>query len=127
MSVIGLWSGKNYLKHAVMTPDAMGKPNTSDGGLGFFTTKIVLHNLGYRPLVRAYYDPNSNGSIFPMMEQFSGVTAGASSESPLDAVVPFYFFVDDVATTSVTFRTYGGSSLSGTFPFYYRIYIDPTL
>lgn len=127
MSVVGLWSGKNYLRHAIMTTDVMNKPNTSDGGIGFFSTKTISHNLGYRPLVRAYYDPNGNGGIFPMMEQFNGASAGASSESPLNTVAPFYFFVDDISTTDVVFRTYGGSSLGGTFSFYYRVYRDPTL
>lgn len=131
MSVVGLWSGKNYLKHAFVDTTTMSKPDTTDGGLGFFSLKTIVHNLGYRPLVRAYYDPNSDGSIFPMVGQFSGAGAGLSSDSPFDTrippIVPFSFFIDDVTTTTVVFRTYGTSSLSGTFSFYYRIYIDPTL
>lgn len=128
---IGIWSGKNVLKHAFIEPDTMEKPNTTDGGLGFFSTKTITHNLGYKPLVRAYYDPDSNGSIFPTVGQFNGASGGLSSDSPFDvrvpSVVPFSFFVDDVTTTTVIFRTYGGSSLGGTFPFYYRIYRDPEI
>ncbi len=129
MSVVGIWSGKNVLKHAFINSTTMNKPDTSDGGLGFFSTKTIVHDFGYKPLVRAYYDPNSDGSIFPTVGQFGGVSGGLTSDSPLDIriipVVPFSFFIDDVTTTTVVFRTYGGSSLGGTFPFYYRIYRDP--
>lgn len=133
MAVVGIWSGKNYLKHAVAGSDTMGKPDTSDGGLGFFSTKTVVHNLGYIPLVRAYYDPDNDGKIFPTIGQFSGSGVGLSTTSPFFGVpafadvVPFCFFVDEVTTTTVVLRTYSTGSLSGTFPFYYRIYIDPTL
>ncbi len=131
MSVIGIWSGKNVLKHAFMASDTMNKPNTTDGGLGFFSSKTIVHDLGYVPLVRAYYDPNANGSVFPSVGQFSGTLGGLSVDSPINArspaLVPFSFFIDEVTTTSVVFRTYHTSGLAGTFPFYYRIYIDPTL
>jgi hypothetical protein len=124
MSVVGLWSGKNYLKYAVSNPDTMSKPGTTDGLLGYFSTKTILHNLGYRPLVRVHYDPNSNGGIFPANGQGRQDT---TNTSPLASVVPFWLYVDDVDTTTITLRTYSSSPLAGTFTFYYRIYIDPTL
>jgi hypothetical protein len=127
MSVVGLWSGKNYLKHAFVGTETMNKPNTSDGGIGFFSTKVVVHNLGYVPLVKAFYDPDSSGALFPTIGQFSGATAGANWSSPLRFVAPFMLFTDEITATQVTFRTYGEISLGGTFSFYYRIYVDPTL
>lgn len=124
MSVVGIWSGKNVLKQAFIDSDTMDKPNTSDGALGFFSSKVIDHNLGYRPLVRVHYDPNGDGSIFPANGQGQAVT---SNTSPLSAVVPFWLYVDDVTTTNITLRTFNSSSLGGTFTFYYRIYRDPTV
>lgn len=131
MSIVGIWSGKNVLKHAFIDSDTMNKPDTSDGGLGYFSTKTIVHDLGYRPLVRAYYDPDNDGTIYPTVGQFNGASGGLSSTSPLDSrappLVPFSFFVDDVTTTTVVFRTYDDSANVGTFTFYYRIYIDPEI
>lgn len=126
MSIVGIWSGKNVLKHALSGPTTMDKPNISDGGLGFYSTKTITHNLGYRPLVRAYYDPDSNGTLYPLIGQFAGASSGPSTTSPLDlTVVPFWLFVQDVTTTTVEFRTYDTASNVGSFSFYYRIYRDP--
>jgi len=124
MSTVGIWSGKNVLKHALSDSDTMDKPNTSDGFLGYFSTKVITHNLGYVPLVRVSYDPDSDGSIFPANGQ--GRVESTSNRSPLQTVAPFWFYVDDVTTTTFTLRTYKTSQLSGTFPFYYRVYKDPS-
>lgn len=124
MSTVGLWSGKNVLKHAYMDSGTMNKPSTSDGGLGFFSTATIDHNLGYRPLVKIHYDPDSNGKIFPTNGQGR---VQISNNSPLSAIVPFWLYVDDITTTNITLRTYSSGSLGGTFNYYYRIYIDPTL
>lgn len=124
MSIVGIWSGKNVLKHAFIDTDTMNKPNTSDGGLGFFSTKTITHNLGYRPIVRIHYDPDSNGSVLPAIGQGR---VNVNSTSPLDAVAPFWLYVDDITTSIITLRTYNSSSLAGTFTFYYRIYRDPTV
>src|SRR6185436_11946489 len=113
---------KNILKHAMSGSDTMSKPSTNDGFLGFFSTKTITHNLGYRPLVRIYYDPDSDGSIYPANGQ--GRVASTTNQSPLQTVVPFWLYVDDITTTTVVLRTYKTSSLGGTFTFYYRIYKD---
>lgn len=126
MSIVGLWSGKNYLKHAVEEPLTMDKPSSADGFGNFFSSILVSHNLGYLPLTKGYYDPNNNGTIYPLVGQFAGVD-GVSSDSPLIDVVPFSFFVYEVTTTTVTFRTFSTSSIAGTFPIYIRVYIDPSL
>lgn len=126
MAVVGIWSGKNYLKHALAAPATMSKPSSADGFGAFTSTSVIAHNLGYEPLVRGYYDPNSDSTIYPLIGQYLG-GAGLTSESPLLTVAPFAFFVDDVTTTTVTFRTYSSGSIAGTFTYYYRIYIDPTL
>lgn len=123
MSVVGLWSGKNYLKHAVAGVATVNKPNTDDGsGSLFFSTHSVTHNLGYEPLVRCAFDGNNDGTIYPAIDQ----RGNAGSVANL-AGLPFAVFVDDITTTDVTFRAEWGSSLAGTFPLYYKIYIDPTL
>lgn len=129
MSVVGIWSGKNVLKHAFSDSDTMDKPNTLSG-LSYFSTKTILHDLGYVPLVRVYYDPDNDGKIFPCIGERS-----ETSDSPLagpgavlgSGVAPFWLYVDDVTTTAFTLRTLWSSSLGGTFPFYYRVYRDPTL
>lgn len=126
MSTVGLWSGKNYLKHAFATSTTMDKPSTSDG-TNFFSTKTITHNLGYRPLVRAYYDPSANGAILPMIGQKDTVSYSPLSPFLGSGVAPFWFFIDDITTTTVVFRTLHTSSLAGTFTFYYRIYIDPEI
>lgn len=122
---VGIWSGKNVLKHAFIDSDTMNKPDTNDGFLGYFSTKTITHNLGYRPLVRVYYDPNANGTLFPTNGQ--GRADTAVKTPPLSAVVPFCLYVDDITTTTITLRTYNFTQLAGTFTFYYRIYRDPTV
>lgn len=121
MSIVGLWSGKNYLKHAVAQPGTMNRPGTADGAGAYFSTTSVSHNLGYVPLVRLAYDPDGDGTIYPAIGQ-----KGASSVS--SPGVSFDCFVDDITATAVSIRAeHFGSALAGTFTYYIRIYVDPTL
>jgi len=130
MSIIGIWSEKNNLKHYEMATATMTRPNTADGFGGFFSTSTVVHDLGYIPLVRAYFDPLGDGTIYPSIGQYIATT-GADSSSPLftagSVVAPFMFFASNITTTTVTFTVYGFSGSAATFDYYYRIYLDPTL
>lgn len=121
MSIVGLWSGKNYLKHANMGTVSMSKPGILAGAL-YTSTYVVVHNLGYEPLVRAAFDGDNDGTIYPAVDQRGNAGAQAAIFG-----APFGLFIDDITTTTVTFRAEWGTALAGTFPLYYRIYIDPTL
>jgi hypothetical protein len=94
----------------------MDKPATPSG-FNYVSSLTITHNLGYVPLVRAFYDPDSIGTIYPVNGQSGTQTAGPTS-------LPFWFYIDDITSTQVIFKCEGFSLLSGTFPIYYRIYLD---
>jgi hypothetical protein len=113
-------SRKNYLKQFMQGSVAMNKPNTLAAGT-YSSSHTITHNLGYRPLVRAWYDPENLGTIFPVNSQRGELY------SPIYALgtVDFVFFIDEITTTTVTFRAEDNASHSSTFTMYYKIYIDP--
>lgn len=119
-------SRKNYLKVFMKDGPTIDRPATLDGTFNeYYTTYTVDHDLGYRPLVRAWYDPDGSGMKFPM----NGQKFFAASEFYFQQDVEFMFYVDDITTTSVTFRAAresGDGALTGTFQFWYKIYLDPT-
>jgi len=119
-------SRKNYLKQILSGWQTMDKPNLTDALMAKrFSEYTVTHNLGYRPIVRAWYDPNGTGQRFPL----NGQRTADISQFYL-VIVPFQFYARDITTTSVTFRadnyTVDGS-FTGTFRFFYSIYADPSL
>jgi hypothetical protein len=114
-------SRKNYLKQYMQGSATMDKPASLSGGI-YSTSYTLTHNLGYRPLARAWYDPTGAGLIFPVNSQRGELY------SPLFAMgtVPFVFFVDEITTTTVVLRAEDDGSNAGTFTFYYKLYLDPT-
>lgn len=119
-------SRSNYLKQYLQGSFQMNKPATADPNWDvYYSTYTLTHDLGYKPLVRAWYDYTNDGTYFPMHGQ------------PGDAYSALYFFhtpitlmTFSITNTEVVFRadigTADGGPLSGTFPVYYKIYLDPT-
>lgn len=104
----------------------MAEPATLDATFNeYYTETTVVHNLGYRPLVRAWYEPNGDGMIFPA----TGQKWLYSSTFYLGGDVPFLFYATEITDTLVTFRasiaTLDGGPFAGTFNYHYKIYIDP--
>lgn len=126
MSIVGIWSDKNNLKHYIQDTASMNRPNTADGFGNFFSTSTIVHNLGYRPLIRVYYDPLGTGTYYPLIGQYVSAS-GVGSNSPLVSVAPFILFADTVTETSIGLVAWDTGSNAGTFDYYYRVYIDPTL
>lgn len=115
-------SRRNYLKQFEQGSAEMEKPDTLISGL-YQSTYTITHNLGYRPLVRAWYDPDGSGTIYPL----NGQNNELYSELYATGEVPFMFFVDEITDTYVTFMAEDEASNTGTFTFYYKIYLDPTV
>lgn len=110
-------SKKNYLKHSVSEEDIIDKPVTLNANFNYEGSKTITHDLGYIPLVRAWYDPNDNGTIHPMNGQ-SGVRTDGFG------LTDFWFYIDEITETTITFKTESVDQLSGTCPFWYKIYLD---
>lgn len=116
-------SRKNYLKIGFQDAVPLERPRTLDSTYGAYVTEYtVTHNLGYRPLVRAWYDAASDGEIFNLNGQKFG---GWSSIYPFQ--VDFKLYVDEITTTTVRFRAdrdQPDGALSDNFILYYKIYLD---
>ena len=110
-------SDKNYLKLAAFQPATMNKPSTPNAYFNYESSLTITHNLGYIPLVRAYYDYNNAGTIYPCTGQAGVRTAFGPS-------LDYWFYIDEITTTTVTFKAEDVSSRSGTFTIYYKIYYD---
>lgn len=111
-------SNKNYLKLRDVKAEIMSKPNVLNPvTFNYEGTFTVFHNLGYIPLVRAWYNYNNTDVIMPTNGQ-AGVRTG------FGPTVDYWFYIDDITTSSVTFKSEDFSSRSGTFTFYYKIYYD---
>lgn len=110
-------SDKNYMKLASFEPDTMDRPNTLNALFNYESSKTITHNLGYIPLVRAYYDHNDAGTIMPVTGQSGLQTAFGPS-------LDYWFYIDEITTTTVTFKAEDLDLSSGTFTFYYKIYRD---
>ena len=115
--MITLTSQKNYMKHFAFESASMAKPATLNADFNYESSFVVTHNLGYIPLVRAYYDQNASGVILPCTGQQGVQTA-------FGPTVNFWFWVDNITTTTVTFKCEDFFSHSGVFTFYYKIYYD---
>lgn len=126
MSGVAFDSRKNYLKIFDQDSTTMNRPATLDGTyFVYYTEATINHNLGYTPIVRAWYSPSSDNTYYPVNGQKSNVF-GLSYHT----TAGFTFFIDEITATTVRFRAErdsGAGSLSGTFTFYYKIYVDPTL
>lgn len=122
MSGIAFDSRKNYLKIAdpegvkkIVTP----KPSTADF-LTFFSTVTINHNLGYRPMVRAWFSPGNNDTWYPMDGEYDSFT-------DIMGVAGMNLYVQEITTTTVTFRAQALSSMAGqNYTLAYKIYLDPT-
>lgn len=114
-------SRKNYLKIFDQDTVSVAKPDTADGTAygGFYSTTTIQHDLGYRPIVRAWFSPDSNDTWYPMY----GARGYAPGGNTLDA--DFECFISDITTASVTFRTWRATATSGSFSLHYKIYQDP--
>lgn len=66
MSNFQFISTRNYMKrHSSSGSDTMLGPNTSRFFGSYYTRDYeVEHNLGYKPLFRAYYEPFRDGRVF---------------------------------------------------------------
>jgi len=113
---ISFVTNKNYMKHALRGETTMDKPDTLSGGF-YTSSKTISHSLGYRPLVRAYFDIDSDGTWYPPNGQRDTQTTGATS-------MPFWFFVDSITTSAFTLRAESFSEESGTMPVHYIVYRD---
>lgn len=126
MSNIQFDSAKNYLKQYLQDSIAIDKPATADPNWDvYYSTVTLTHDLGYKPLVRAWYDYENNGTYFPMHGQ-----AGDAYSALYFFHTPVTCFIYEITDTTVTFRTeiatVDGGPLSGSFPIYYKVYLDPT-
>lgn len=120
-------SEKNYLKASTSDTQVipMNKPNTFESSAFIYSSTLpVSHNLGYIPLIRAWYSPSNNTYRYPTVGFYDG--NGTLSDLCLNGIVPFDCGVYDITTTTVTFKAISSSSFSGTFNLYYKIYLDPT-
>lgn len=68
MSVEQLFtSSKNYLKrHPSSGSTSMAAPTVLNGATSLYENILTIkHNLGYVPMVRVYYEPFTNGRVYP--------------------------------------------------------------
>lgn len=118
---------KNYLKQFLRGSMTINRPATLDSTFNeYYTEATIAHNLGYEPLVRAWYDPDGSGMLYPM----EGQKFFAASVFYFEGDVEFMFYAVDITDTQVVFRAArqsGDGALTGQFTFYYKIYLDPTV
>lgn len=127
MSNAAFDSRRNYLKQFLQGSATINKPQTHDATFSeYYTETTITHDLGYVPLVRAWYDPDGSGMLFPA----NGQKFIAASVFYFEGDVPFMFYAVDITTTAVTFRAavedFAGA-MGGTFTFHYKVYIDPAV
>lgn len=115
----------NYLKQFDTATITIDRPATLENTnfFEYYTEHTVSHNLGYRPLVRCWYEPDNDGVIYPE----NGQQGFNQSLLYLANEVEFMFYVHEVTTTDVTFRAardQADGAMSGTFTAHYKIYLD---
>jgi hypothetical protein len=127
MTNVAFDSSKNYLKQGFSGTVTLNKPATLDTpNDAYMTEYTITHNLGIIPLVRAWYEPDSDGVIFPVNGQKKFGTPILYNGGDID----FFFFVDEITTSTVKLRAeryQSDGSLGGTFIAHYRIYLDPAV
>lgn len=111
-------TNKNLLKRDTSSGTAtIDAPATASGYGTFVTSYTVNHNLGYIPLVRAYYEPVDNGEIYPV----SGYRIGGTNIGiAVNGVIAFM----EISTTQLTIRLESNTSKTGTREIYWVIYKD---
>lgn len=119
-------SRNNYLKIFMQGSGTLARPATLDAGNAEYYSEVTItHNLGYIPLVRAWYEPAGDGMKYAM----NGQKRIAASEIYIQDDVEFMFYADSITDTTVTFRAAresGDGALTDTFTYWYKIYIDPS-
>jgi hypothetical protein len=116
-------SNRNYMKRdASSGSSTMAAPTTSAyGGYIYITNKTITHNLGFIPVLRAYYEPFGDGVIWPAM----GQRLSQSVVNPLNTAVTGPGLICWPTTTTLTLQLfYGTNHLTGPFPVYWVIYKD---
>lgn len=124
-------SRKNYLKQFMQGEVVIDKPATNDGTFfEYYTEHTINHNLGYVPLVRAWYDPENDGIKYPASGQKGVQISLWYTYFTAILQTDFIFCINEVTDTTVTFRALrnvGDGAMTGTFSFWYKIYLDPSL
>jgi len=109
---------KDYLKrHPASGSTTVAAPSVQAAWFNYVTTYTVPHNLGYIPLVRVYYEPYSNGKIYPATgSRISGFGPGLSYGD----IICLW----EIDNSNLTIYVESANSHTGTVPIYWVIYWD---
>lgn len=119
---LSLTGKKNYLKRATSSGTAsINAPATATpwvGGTDFYTEYSVIHDLGYVPEVRVYFENSAtDGKIYPAGGRRNGGTyAGLAANS-----IICLWTVDE---TVLTITLESNTSKTGVRNIYFVIYLD---
>lgn len=117
MSGFKFTTTKNYLKRDASTGTAtVSAPSTLVSGL-YRTEYTIVHDLGYVPLVRVYFESEDNDVIFPACG--STVAGFAPGIAVGDTLCTF-----EVTTTTLVVILFASSSQTGSRDIYWVIYKD---
>lgn len=107
---------KNYLKRSPLSGHTtITGPNVATGWATFESSQTITHGLGYVPLVRVYYDPFNNGKLFtPVGDRLVG---GQPYSNNIGCIVR-------VNTTNLIIYLSASSSVGGSVPIYWVIYLQ---
>ncbi len=111
-------SRKNYLKrHPVSGSTSIPAPATFATWANYVSTFTVNHNLGYVPQVRVYYEPYSDGKVYPAIgDRLTGTGPGINYND----IICLW----EVDSTNLTIYLESASSETGTVPIYWVVYLD---
>ena len=120
MSVQQLFtSSKNYLKrHPKSGSATIASPSTLNGATFLYESKLIIpHGLSYIPMVRVYYEPYTNGRVYPATgTRVSGAGPGLAYGDIM--------CLWEIDSTNLTISLESVNSQTGTRTVYWVIYWD---
>jgi hypothetical protein len=112
-------SDKNYLKrHPSSGQTTVASPSTLNGSTFLYEKVITIpHSLGYVPMIRVYYEPYTNGAVWPATgSRVSGAGAGLAYGDIM--------CLWEVDSTNLTISLESVNSQTGSREVYWVIYWD---
>lgn len=111
-------SEKNVLKrHPISGSMNAAAPSTLSAWSNYVSTAVIPHNLGYVPRVRVYYEPFSNGKVYPATgRRLSGTGPGLGASD-----VMCLWELDE---NNLTIYLESTVSKTTAVPIYWVVYLD---
>lgn len=119
---LSLLGRKNVLKRSSLSGNvSVAAPSTVSAWLNRVTTTVILHNLGYIPMVRVYYEQSeTNGIVYPAGGSRLATTYIGVGGSPIICL----YEIDETNLTIYLESDRFVAAQTGNRTIYYTIYKD---